>query len=265
MLVLFKMNDILTVLVLMIIFGTVLTVLFIHVSKTVHSEQKEKIKPSTHDLTEIYKDIKIEPYGCFTNIDDKFFLKKINPYTSEKIFDSGIIIEEHRVNEDFTDLINRVLNNGFDIFAKHIISKYNGKYSDMDILDIAALGKLAGYNYITIYKTEQHKRNATYLTYSPPMDNTVPLNYSDSEYNSALSKSDLPNYTLTPKAGKYANEENITDDTELSCGYPCYINDKVGVYTDSSGVERNYMCGSVAYPNIKTAPRYAIYKIKEIK
>jgi hypothetical protein len=267
------MSDFIIIVILTIIFGSILTVSFLMMSKKVKNSNLQSnittekgVRPSISDLTEIYKDIIIEPYGCFTNIEDKFFLKQINPYRDDKVFDSGMIIDENQVNVDTDVLIKKVLSNGFDKFANHIINKYNGNYVNMDIIDIASLGKLAGYNYFTIFKINEHERSTIYLTYSPPMDNTLPINYSEAEYKEALTVSELPNYTLTPKAGKYANENNLTPGTELSCGYPCYNSDgKVYTFNDSNGVERNYMCGSVTYPTIKTAPRYSVYKIKEIK
>lgn len=32
-------------------------------------------KPSVHRLTDYYKDIKLQPYGCFSELEEKFFSK----------------------------------------------------------------------------------------------------------------------------------------------------------------------------------------------
>jgi len=262
------LSDFVIIIILIILMGTILLISFKKLNKSNDSVVDiTNYRPSISDLSEIYKDITIEPYGCFTNIEDKFFLKQINRYRTDKVFDSGMIIDENQVNKDMNTLIDKVLKNGYNIFSNHIINKYNGEYKHIDMIDLGGLAKLAGYNYFTIFKLSEHERHTIYLTYSPPMDSTLPLNYNQQDYNSSLSKSDLPNYTLTPKAGNFANENNLTPEKELSCGFPCYVNgtDELQVFTDSKGVERNYMCGSAVYPTIKTAPRYAVYKIVEIK
>ena len=84
------------------------------------------------------------------------------------------------------------------------------------------------------------------------MELDVGTDYTDKKYNSELTKSDLPGYTLTPA---------LNNTTELICGFPCTANGKKQTFKDSSGNERQYMCGSTTYPDIKTPPRFTVYKI----
>ena len=225
-----------------------------------------KVKPSKTDLTDIYKDISLEPYGCFSSLDEKFFLKQINPYSKESVLDSGIIISENTTTDDMNELIQQVMNNGFDIYANQMINKYgsdpDGYRKNMSIKEIGILGKLAGYNYLSVYKLNEKTRGKVYLSYSPPMDQDIPFNSSLDVYNKNLTTSDLPNYTLTPKLNNYTNEEEKASGKELSCGYPCLPNDKPMTF-EENGVTKQYMCGSVGYPNIKTPTRFAVYHITE--
>jgi len=224
-------------------------------------QTKRQIKPLKTDLTDIFKDISIEPYGCFNSLDEKFFLKQINPYTNA--VDSGIILN---TPSDTRDLIKQVSLNGFDEYANQMFNKYDmmpeGYTKNMNIIEIATLGKLAGYNYLSIYKLDEKHRGKIYLTFSPPMDNELEFNHSDTEYKNNISKPDLPDYTLTPKLNNYTNEKEKAKDKELSCGYPCLPNDKPLIF-DDSGVTKQYMCGSVGFPDIKTPPRFAVYRITE--
>lgn len=233
------------------------------------AKQPRNTRPRKTDLNEIYKDISLQPYGCFSSLDEKFFLKQINPYISGNIIDSGIIISE---KDDMRDLITRVINNGFDQFGYKMIHKYdkdpNGYSKNMSIKEIGILGKLAGYNYLSIYKLDEHTRGNIYLTYSPPMDDQITLLSSDPdltknpEYIKNVSKTDLPNYTLTPKLNNYTNEVAKGTGKEMACGYPCLPNDKPMTF-EENGVTKQYMCGSVAFPSIKTPPRFAVYQIVE--
>ena len=68
---------------------------------------------------------------------------------------------------------------------------------------------------------------------------------------------------LTPKLNNYTNEEEKAPDKELSCGYPCLSDGDPEIFNDND-TKRQYMCGSVGYPNIKTQIRFAVYKIVEI-
>jgi hypothetical protein len=255
------------------ILGTLLYKLFQLINsqfKKPQPEQIEKkfeiIKPQQTDLTEIYKDIGLEPYGCFTSLDEKFFMKQVNPYSKTNVFDSVIVISENRRTEDTKELIQRVMENGFDKYAHYILNKYEkdpeGYSKNMNIKEFAILGKLAGYNYLSVYKIDINTRGKIYLSYSPPMDEQLGFNVTKDEYNKNLTKSDLPDFTLTPKLGNYTNEKEKEPGKELSCGYPCLPYNKPMIF-DDSGVTKQYMCGSVAYPDIKTPPRFAVYRIVE--
>jgi len=221
-------------------------------------------RASRTDLTNIYKNIRLQPYGCFSSLDEKFFLKQINPYSNDTTFDSGIIISESKRSSDMRNLIQQVINNGYDKFAYEMLSKYDkdpdGYSKNMDIINIGILGKLAGYNYLSVYKLNEHVRGKIYLTYSPPMDDQLGFGYTDEEYTKNLTKNDLPGYTLTPKLNNYTNEDEKAPGKELACGYPCLPYDKPMTFTEN-GVTKQYMCGSVGFPNIKTPTRFAVYKI----
>ena len=213
----------------------------------------KKIKP-TVILTEFYKDIKLQPYGCFNNLDEKFFQKQMNPYSNN--IDSLVIINDDTSDIDIKALIKTVMNNGYDIYAFKILNKYNSMqdgYRKINIEEIATLGKLAGYNYLSIYKINEKTRGKMYLSYSPPMDEL-----SDDK----ITKSDLPDYTLTPKLNNYTNEIEKAVGKELSCGYPCLPDGKPETFVEK-GKTKQYMCGSVGYPTIKTPTRFAVYKIVE--
>ena len=220
-------------------------------------------KPSKTQITDYYKNIDIEPVGCFEGVEDKFFLKDLNVYSSTKVYDSGIIISDTNLDTDMRNLIKQVMNNGYDVFAFEMLDKYDkGNYKNMNMKEIATLGKLAGYSYMSLYKLDEKSRGKIYLTYSPPLDYSLDYNYTDEQYKKALSK---PNdFTLTPKLNNYTNELEKAPGKELSCGYPCLPGGKVQVFKDASGNERQYMCGSVAYPSIKTGTRFSVYKIKAI-
>ena len=72
----------------LILFIIITSVLLFMLFNSINSQiliknpEKKKIKPARTDLTDIYKDISIQPYGCFSSLDEKFFLKQINPYTN---------------------------------------------------------------------------------------------------------------------------------------------------------------------------------------
>jgi hypothetical protein len=236
-----------------------LMVFIISINSQFKKKKPEFHKPNRMDLTGIYKDINIEPYGCFSNLDEKFFAKKVNPFSKASVVDSGIVISELKANADTIELIQQVISNGFDQFGYNMINKYNGDYSKMNIKELAILGKLNGYNYISVYKLNENTRGTIYLTYSPPMDTQPELNETD--YKKRLTKSE--NYTLTPKLNNFTNEIEKAPGKELSCGYTCSKNGKDPLTFKESGIEKNYMCGSVGFPDIKTPPRFAVYRIIE--
>jgi hypothetical protein len=238
----------------LIVFGAIMFILF----KLINSQFKApkenvELKPSRTDVTEIYKDIYLESYGCFSALEEKFFAEKI---IGDKIQGSLVISNDN----DIKHLVEQVIELGYDVYGYNIINKYNNKYNDVNIIELGILGKLAGYNYLSVYKFDEKRRGKVYLTYSPPMEQTVP--FDDSKINENLSKSDLPKYTLTPGLNKYTNENEKAEGKELACGYPCISYESGKPLTLENGTKQ-YMCGSVGYPNIKTPTRFAVYKIAE--
>jgi hypothetical protein len=209
-------------------------------------------KPSVYQLTDYYKDIKLQPYGCFNQLDEKFFKKELNIYTNQ--YDSLVIINDTTADKDIKELVAKVLDNGYNIYAFDILHKYDSMkdgYQKISIEEIGTLGKLAGYNYLSVCKINENKRGKIYLSYSPPMDELA---------NGKLTKS--VNYTLTPVLNKYTNELEKAPGKELSCGYPCTPDGKPETFNDN-GVIKQYMCGSAGFPTIKTPSRFAVYKIVE--
>ena len=73
--------------------------------KTKTSAVTRKSRHLGKQFTDTIEDIDIEPYGCFNNLKDSFFIKKINPYSKNKQFDSGIIINEHSHKKDLHVLV----------------------------------------------------------------------------------------------------------------------------------------------------------------
>jgi hypothetical protein len=251
-------------LLFIVVFGTLIISMFQLINSQFKPEEKKVgsfKKPRKTDLRGIYSDISIKPYGCFSSLDEKFFQKRIN-YTKDGLLDSGIIISDTNQDNDIRDLIDRVIELGFDQYGYHLIHTFGGDYSGMSIKEIAVLAKLLGYNFISVYKPTETTRGKIYLSYSPPMNKQVDFDASKQEYNNSIAKSDLPGHTLTPKLNNYTNEIDKTAGKELSCGYTCLRNGKPLVY-DDNGTSRHYMCGSVGYPDIKTPTRFAVYQITE--
>jgi len=197
-------------------------------------ETKKKISL----ITNPDKDNKIVPYGCFSNFDNLFFYKKINPYSDIKVFDSGIVLS---TPVDYINLLSTVRNNGFSDYSISIQNKYPD-ITAISIQELSSLALLAGYSYISVYKKEIDKTGKIYLTYSPPMNkHNIVGWFSEEEYSEYITSSDLPNDKLTDvKPG------------DSSCGYPC-----------SSNSSSEYYCGSINYPNVKSFPKLAVYKIIE--
>lgn len=171
-------------------------------------------------------DIKLEPYGCFEDLSNNFFLKKMNPF-KENEFDSGMVITDEN---SFKEVQNKVKENGF-------VYPITTSFKDTPLQKIAALAVLSGYSYLSVFSNEGSYFKI-YLTYSPPMDkHNIYGNYSDKEYKRNLSKIDFPDYKL------------INNGKDEICGYKCKDSD--------------YACGSINYPGIKTLPRVAVYKLIE--
>ena len=218
-------------------------ILFCFVNAT-NSQFKVKVesndrafKPKKTDLVEIYKDIYLKYYGCFSSLEEKFFAKKIvgNRY------DSGIFIKN---DEDTKQLIEQVINSGYDIYGYSLLHKYNNDYKNITIIELGVLGKLSGYNYLSVFSYDEKTRGNVYLTYSPPMDKEVPFDVTSEEYKSNKSKVQA----LSGKKGKNS-----------VCGYPCLDSDGTRLVYD----KKNFTCGSVGYPNIKTPTQFSVYQIEE--
>ncbi len=248
-----------TYLIYLIVFGIILISLFGFInSQFTQSSTKPKntkstknpapIKTHKTDITELYKDIHLESYGCFTSLDEKFFTKQINDET----VDSGTIISNQA---ELKQLIKRVIDNGFDIYGYKMMYK-----DDISLIEIGILGKLAGYNFLSTYTLDKTKFGKFYLTYSPPMNNDLDINVSDEEYNKNISKGN--GYTVTPKLNNYTNIDENAPGKELSCGYPC-LSKGNPITFDEKGEIKQYMCGSVGFPNIKSPVQFAVYRISE--
>ena len=251
-----------------LVFVIIIIVLFRRT--TIKSKFESQLLPSHHKkrFNDTISNIKLEPYGCFSNLKTKFFLKQINPNNKTGTFDSGIIISESNQEQDILELIKKVIDNGYDLYGNQIYKKFINrpeKFNFISIEELGALGKFAGYNYLSIYKIGPLQKGSVYLTYSPPMEtqisDSVGLDYLD--YSKNLTKSDLSTYTLTPKLNNFTDEQKNEKGKELACGHPCLPFGEPLTYKDPEGNIRQYMCGSIAYPNIKTPSRYAVYKIVE--
>ena len=119
------------------------------------------IKPSFDTITETIDNIDIKPVGCYTNIKGLFFTSCINPYSTSKIQDSGIFISKYP--NDMVTLVKRVIQNGYDKYGNRILNKYNKTdYSDLDLLEIATLGYLSGYRFMSIYKLDEVSKYKTH-------------------------------------------------------------------------------------------------------
>jgi hypothetical protein len=187
-------------------------------------------RPSVSDVSEIHKDIYLEAYGCFSSLEKKFFATVIR----DDKYDSGVILKN---NEDIKRLVEKIINDGYDIFGNRILRKYNNNYDNINIIELGILGKLSGHNYISVFSYDENRRGNVYLTYSPPMDRQV--TYDDPNFDQYLSKSDAPELSLINK-----------NDTKL-CGYPC------------KGDSNGFMCGSIGFPEMKSPTRFAVYRITE--
>ena len=197
----------------LIVFGAIIFILINLISTQFKTPVNENVvlKPHRTDVTEIYKDIYLEAYGCFSVLEEKFFAEKV---IGNKI-DAGLILSN---DNDIKQLVEHVIQLGYDVYGYNIINKYNNKYNDVNIIELGILGKLAGYNYLSVYKFDEKRRGKVYLTYSPPMEQTLPFDVSGNVYNENLSKSDLPKFTLTPGLNKYTNENEKAEGKELACG-----------------------------------------------
>ena len=130
------------------------------------------------------EDISVKPYGCFKDLNERFFIRKLNPFSKVKIFNSVFVISENSMQRDFQTL--------FD-----------------EITQLGTLCLYAGYSYMSIFKTSLDGNMRIYFSYSPPMNRlNISGQFNQKEYNKYLLKSDL-NYSL-----KFSSSETM-------CGYPC--------------------------------------------
>jgi hypothetical protein len=192
---------------------------------------------------DVIGDIDIKPIGCYINIIDAVFTSCVNPYSKETNPDNGITLSKYP--DDTLNIIKKIINNGYDLYGNKILNKYRGTdYSQLSIIELATLGYLSGYKFMSITSEKQLQ---VFFSYSQPLKD----NYG------TKAKPDLP-FTLMPKNG-YTDEIENAPGKELSCGFPCMQNGKP--QTSSSG--EVYMCGSLLHPTIKTTPRYSVYEIYE--
>ena len=213
--------------------------------------------PNFSTVNDPINDIDIQPIGCFTHVKDLFFISCINPYSNDKISDSGKEIVNYP--NDIVNLIKQVIKNGYDLYGNNILNKYRGTdYSNLSLIEFGTLSYLCGYKYMSILSNGTDTKNEIFISYSQPMGDLT-------DNNNNIAQSDLPTYTLIPMNNNDAHENNIKPGNELSCGYPCSKDGKPQTFLDDKGILRQYMCGSVVYPTIKTPPRYAVYKIFEKK
>jgi hypothetical protein len=225
-----KMIHYLPLFLFIVVFTTILFVLFKAVGSQFKQADPTEKRPSVTDVWEIHNDIYLEPYGCFSSLEEKFSATKVH----DSKYDSGIII---RNNDDIKKLVEKIINDGYDIFGYRLVHKYNNNYDNINIVELGILGKLSGYNYVSIFSYDENRRGNVYLTYSPPMDRQVAYDPNNASFKEYLSKSDVPGLSLTKKG------ENPT------CGYPCK--------------GEKFMCGSVGFPDIKSPTRFAVYRIAE--
>ena len=155
-------------------------------------QEKDKIFMDTvKGIKNPISDIVVTSYGCFKDLDEKFFLKKLNPFNKIKTFDSAFVISNESFQQDFNQLLENIISNGFNDYVNQLKKKYNSNYKNITIQELGALALFAGYSYISVCKESTDGYLKIYFTYSPPMDKKE----NDLKY---LSKSD-----------------------SLNCGYPC--------------------------------------------
>ena len=196
--------------------------------------QRKKISMVTNPE----KDVKLEEYGCFENLDEKFFYKKINPYSDIKAFDSVFAIDSY---SDLERLFDQVSKNGFGDYISKLKSKYPPSSSgniNLTLQELGALALLSGYSYISVYKIDPKTFGTILLSYSPPMNkHNIYGTFDSKEFDKFISRNNVP-LSLNGSSSKE------------SCGYRC----------DTTS---DYYCGSVTYPYIKSPIKYAVYKVIE--
>jgi hypothetical protein len=201
---------------------------------------------TTKNIKDINRDITLEQVGCYKNISDKFFLRKINPFAKTKTFDSVLVVSDQK---DYETLFNAISNNGFVDFINFIKKKYTpDTYKNISMQELAALGRFAGYSYISIYRTSNNGPSRIYFTYSQPLISEITSTQSNLDKFKA--PPDFPNYNVISK----------NKDDPDSCGYQCTNPDGSPQVNGLNGI---YNCGSINYKNIKSPITVSVYKIVE--
>jgi hypothetical protein len=192
-------------------------------------------------------DILVKDYGCFRDLDEKFFIKKLNPFTTTNSFDSAFVVSPDTQIQDFEALFTKITENGFAKYIETIKSKYSPKdYKNITIPELGALALFAGYSYISMYRESKFGNLKIYFSYSPPMDkHNIVGQFNTKEYSKLLSKTHL-------------NNKVIAGNNELQCGYPCTNPDRSPQVNQDGKV---YTCGSINYPTIKSPSIYSVYYI----
>jgi hypothetical protein len=192
------------------------------------TENDQKFKAHIKKIDNINRDITLEEVGCYKDLYTKYFLRKINPFSTQKDFDSGLTISQKSISNDYDKILKVVSTNGFEDFAKSFKKNYSANYEKVPLQQLAALALFAGYSYISISKFDENTINEIYLTYSPPMDrHNITGNFTEKEY-----------------------QQNLTPPIKMDCGFTC-------------GDGSTFKCGSVGYPTIKSPSLYNVFKIKE--
>jgi hypothetical protein len=229
----------------MLILILIVTIILLYLYQRSNLENINVMCPVINGNFKVSGDIDIKPVGCFININDTFFTSCINPYSKESVQDSGISV--NNFPEDILTVIKRVINNGYDLYGNKILNNYRGTdYSQLKIIELATLGYLCGYKFISI--TNESSKNKVFFSYSQPL----------SRSDGAPGKPDLP-FKLMTKVNGYTNEVENAPNKDLICGIICLQNGK----PQTDNFNSIYTCGSTLYPNITTPPRYSVYEIYE--
>jgi hypothetical protein len=87
-------------------------------------DQENKLFSSSK--IEDINNIKIEPYGCFTNLKNQFFQEKVNPYSKDKnvISSSYYFTNNEKNKNEIRNLILDVIKNGYSKFGNDILKRY---------------------------------------------------------------------------------------------------------------------------------------------
>jgi len=149
------------------------------------------------------QEITVVNYGCFKDIEEKFFVRKINPFSKVKTFNSAFVISSQN---DFSELLEILSTNGFGEYSSSIQSKYSG-YNLVSIQELGVIAVFAGYSYISICKESPSGNSQIYFSYSPPMTKQI------------FPPQDYTKYLAKPVS------------TGENCGYPC--SDQSGNYCGS--------------------------------